>query len=249
MATTRRRTKPPNNKRRRTRRPVNTPNPKETTLVKDSSTGQFSKPDPKPVTTVSKVKKNNGKSNGGNGNGKLTPNRKIFVDEWLKHRNGTKAYRVAYPSVTNDETARAAASRLLTYVNVQEYISKSLEELSATARIDQEWVLKRYEMLSDYKMSDYMNDDGTMKPLSEISKEAMYAIEGFKHSRKITTTRDGEEIAEDRIKEFKLPSKKGVLDSVGKYTGLFAKDNEQSNKGVRGNIQIGQAVIHVTLVE
>ena len=56
-----------------------------------------------------------------NSNG-LTDNQQIFCDEYLIDRNATRAYKVAYPRVKRDETAKSAASRLLTYVNVSAYI-------------------------------------------------------------------------------------------------------------------------------
>ena len=45
-----------------------------------------------------------------------------FADEYLIDLNATRAYLVAYPSVKRDEVARAAASRMLTNVNVKKYI-------------------------------------------------------------------------------------------------------------------------------
>ena len=43
----------------------------------------------------------------------MTEKQKIFADEYLIDLNATRAYRVAYPSVKKDETAAAAAARML----------------------------------------------------------------------------------------------------------------------------------------
>ena len=59
----------------------------------------------------------------------MTKKQKIFADEYLIDLNATRAYRVAYPSVKKDETARANASRLLTNANVKKYIDDRLEEI------------------------------------------------------------------------------------------------------------------------
>ncbi len=59
----------------------------------------------------------------------MTEKQKIFADEYLIDLNATRAYRVAYPSVKKDETARANASRLLTNANVKKYIDDRLEEI------------------------------------------------------------------------------------------------------------------------
>lgn len=57
-----------------------------------------------------------------NANG-LTDNQQAFCDEYMIDRNATRAYRVAYPRIKNDETARACGSRLLANANVSAYIA------------------------------------------------------------------------------------------------------------------------------
>ena len=53
----------------------------------------------------------------------LTPKQKIFADEYLIDLNATRAYKVAYPRVRNEETAAAAGARLLR--NVKVYINNA----------------------------------------------------------------------------------------------------------------------------
>ncbi|WP_420735324.1 terminase small subunit, partial [Enterococcus faecalis] len=49
------------------------------------------------------------------------PKHQVFADEWLIDMNGTRAYKVAYPNIKKDTTARVNASRLLTDANVKQY--------------------------------------------------------------------------------------------------------------------------------
>jgi len=49
----------------------------------------------------------------------LTAKQKVFADEYLIDLNATRAYKVAYPNVKKDETAKAAASRMLTNVKLR----------------------------------------------------------------------------------------------------------------------------------
>ena len=195
----------------------------------------------KPKTPLSKSPKN-GNGNNGKKNGKnaltLTPSEKIFADEWLISRNGTQAYKIAYPHVRKDDSAAVCASLLLRKLKVAEYIDRRLEKLSATSRLNQEWVLKRYEMLADYCIDDFFNDDGSMKRLSEIPKEKLYAIGGFKQEKQTFTLKD-KTLITNRIKDFKLPSKRSVLDSVAKYLKMFddGKDKSGMNVGTM-NIQV-----------
>ena len=72
----------------------------------------------------------------------MTEKQKLFADEYLIDLNATRAYKVAYPNVKNDETAAAAASRLLRNVKVQEYIARRMEEKESELIADQDEVLR-----------------------------------------------------------------------------------------------------------
>ena len=58
----------------------------------------------------------------------LTPKQKIFSNEYLIDLNATRAYKVAYPKVKKDESARVNGSKLLTNANVAAYIEKRMKD-------------------------------------------------------------------------------------------------------------------------
>lgn len=64
-------------------------------------------------------------------NDDLTDKQKKFIEEYLVDMNGTRAYRVAYPSVNKNETAAALASRLLTNDKVKKAIEPILASMSS----------------------------------------------------------------------------------------------------------------------
>lgn len=161
-------------------------------------------------------------------NDELTINQKIFVDQWLIDRNGTQAYKVAYPHIKNNTSAGVLSCQLLNLPKISKYIQARLKKISDNAEINIEWVLKRYKMLVDYSIDDFFDSQDNMKPLNEIPKDKLYAVCGFK-ANKIITDNDTNRI-ETIIREFKFPDKKGVLDSLGRYLGMFEKDNEQKGK-------------------
>lgn len=66
----------------------------------------------------------------------LTEKQKIFCIEYLKDMNGTRAYKFAYPHIKNDNTAAAAASRLLRNVNVKKYIELKMKEIEEEGTAD-----------------------------------------------------------------------------------------------------------------
>lgn len=72
----------------------------------------------------------------------MTEKQKRFADEYLIDLNGTRAYKVAYPRVKSDETARANASRMLTNANVKTYIDEQLEKIHNEKTADAQEVLE-----------------------------------------------------------------------------------------------------------
>lgn len=61
---------------------------------------------------------------------KLKKRHEIFIAEYLKDLNATKAYQVAYPNVKYD-TARANGAKLLQDNNIRELIDKELEKIKS----------------------------------------------------------------------------------------------------------------------
>ena len=169
--------------------------------------------------------------------GNLTPNQKIFCDEWLKDRNGTRAYKKAYKNVKKEKTAAESASRLLSRnVNVKAYCDKRLEKISKKAEVDQEWLLDRYKKLAGYSISDFFDNDGKMKPLSEIPEDSLYAIQGLE----VDTRVSGDDIIKSLIQKFKLPDKRSSLDSIAKLLGLIT-----DKLSVEGGLTLEQKIMSV----
>lgn len=72
----------------------------------------------------------------------MTEKQQIFADEYLKDLNGTRAYKVAYPSVKKDSSAATAAGRLLRNVEVKDYIDEQLEKMHNERTADAQEVLE-----------------------------------------------------------------------------------------------------------
>lgn len=72
----------------------------------------------------------------------MTEKQKRFCDEYLIDLNATRAYKVAYPTAKNDNTACAAATRMLRNVKVKKYIDERLEELHSQKTADAQEVLE-----------------------------------------------------------------------------------------------------------
>jgi len=199
-----------------------------------------------------KANGNNGKlsdkRNNAGHNGVLTYNQQLFADEWLIHRNGTRAYKVAYPYIKNDASAAACASALLKVAKVDAYISKELQRLSATCQLNQEWVLNTYRKLTEYTLDDIYNPDGTMKPIDEMSENAKFAVCGVKMMKKEInkTTKEGKpHTSKTTLSDLKFTEKKLIVDKVGEHLGMFKKEGDSPG----GNTFIGPTQIIVGWVD
>ncbi len=79
----------------------------------------------------------------------LKAEHKVFAQEYVIDWNGARAYRVAYPDCSAD-SAKASASRLLTDVNVIEYIEeiqKDIKKLAGVSALGN--ILKLKEIAED----------------------------------------------------------------------------------------------------
>lgn len=72
----------------------------------------------------------------------MTDKQQRFAYEYIIDLNATRAYKAVYKNVKNDETAKAAASRLLTNVNVKKYIDEQLQIISDSKIADATEVMK-----------------------------------------------------------------------------------------------------------
>ena len=61
----------------------------------------------------------------------MTDNQRKFCDEYLIDCNATRAYKAAYPRIKNDNVAKSAGNRLLTFVDIKEYIQTRLDEMAS----------------------------------------------------------------------------------------------------------------------
>lgn len=82
----------------------------------------------------------------------MNEKQKIFVREYLKDFNGTRAYKAAYKTCT-DETARINASKLLTNTNIQQAIREQADARLEKTEIDVEYIISNIKEVVERCMS------------------------------------------------------------------------------------------------
>ncbi|MDF2485675.1 MAG: terminase small subunit [Herbinix sp.] len=161
----------------------------------------------------------------------LTDKQKLFADEYLIDLNATRAYKAIYKNVKSDEVAKAAASRLLTNVNVAKYIEERMKDREKRTEITQDMVLKELAAIAFTNGSDFSQvvdepmilngqyvmdpDTGKLKtwetvkitPTDRLPEEKKKAIAGIKMGK------NGIEVSTcDKVR---------ALELLGKHLGMF----------------------------
>ena len=165
---------------------------------------------------------------------KLTPNQKIFVDEYLIDLNATRAYKAAYKSCKKDDTARANSSRLLTKANIKAYIDERIKEREKRTEITQDKVLKELAKIGFADIKDYLeyktaktvvaHDEETREPIIDYQQ-----IINVIDSENVDTSIIQEvSIGKDGTFKFKLYDKQKALTDIGRHLGMFTDKTELS---------------------
>ena len=147
----------------------------------------------------------------------MTEKQKIFADEYLIDLNATRAYRVAYPSVKKDETAAAAAARMLRNVKVAAYIQERMQERQKRTEITQDRVLQELAAIAFAKATDYAeikNECVRIKYTAELDEQQVRALAGIEEGK-------------FGIK-VKLNDKEKALELLGRHLGMFKDKLEVS---------------------
>ena len=139
----------------------------------------------------------------------MTEKQKIFADEYLIDLNATRAYKVAYPRVKNDETAAAAAARLLKNVKVAAYIEKRIQDRQKRTEITQDMVLQELAAIAFARASDFAQivKGRVLTNTADMSDEQIRAIAGIKQGKFGI--------------ELKLNDKEKALELLGRHLGMF----------------------------
>lgn len=171
---------------------------------------------------------------------KLTDKQRAFVDEYLIDLNATRAYKIVYKNVKNDETAKAAASRLLTNVNVKEYLDKRMKDREKRTEITQDKVLAELAQIAFANGSDFasvvekpviVNNSYVMDP--DTGQLKTYTAVELIPTDKLP---DGKRKAISSIKEGKYGievascDKVKALELLGRHLGMFKDKVEVSGQ-------------------
>lgn len=150
----------------------------------------------------------------------MTDAQKRFCDEYLIDLNATRAYKVAYPNCKKDETAKSAGSRLLTNVNLQNYISEKMKQREKRTEVTQDMVIKELAKIAFLDIRKLYTENGQLKNIADIDDETAGAISSLETLEEYDGYGDDREKIGDTQK-VKLLDKTKALELLGRHLGIF----------------------------
>lgn len=175
----------------------------------------------------------------------VTDKQIIFANEYLIDLNGTRAYKEAYPHVKNDNTAAAAATRLMNNPEVKDYIDKRIKDRLERIEVTQDDVIQELAAIAFANGSDYAKV--VTKPVMIQTSEGDYVpaldSEGNQMYYQAVEIEETEELTKRQIKaisgikqgkngiELTTYDKVKALELLGRHLGMF-KDKVE----VSGNV-------------
>lgn len=157
----------------------------------------------------------------------LNPKQLLFAAEYIKDFNGKNAaIRAGY----SPKTAKEAASRLLTNVNIYKEISSNIEKRVENTRVEAEHVLQRLVAIDRMSIDQILNDDFSVKPLSEWPPIWLEMITGVDIKEPHGGRGDARELT-GVLKKIKWPDKLKTLELIGKHINVraFAEQHKHSH--------------------
>jgi len=148
----------------------------------------------------------------------MTEAQKVFCDEYLVDLNATRAYKVAYPRVKKQRVAESAGNRLLSIVEVKNYIQERIEERKKRTEVTQDMVINELKAIAFANATSFVNiQDGCViiddtKDLKENTKKAIVGIKEGKNGI-----------------EVKMADKMQALEMLGRHLGMFKEKIELTN--------------------
>lgn len=159
----------------------------------------------------------------------LTERNKVFCREYIFDWNGSRAYKVAYPEVSED-ASRVSASRLLTNDNIKAYIEEIQKDLEKLAGISRLKVISEHLKIAYSSIAHLHNTWIERKEFESLTSDQKDCIEEIstKTQRKIqwefnpdTEKKEPVDCEVEYIK-VKLYDKQKSLEAINKMLGYDA---------------------------
>jgi len=161
----------------------------------------------------------------------LTVKQELFVQGLLAGLSQREAYKRAYNTANmKDNTIDVRACELAKSSKISVRLDALLSDVKERNMVTIERVLQEYSRLGFFDPRNLFNSDGSPKDIHELDDDTAAVVAGLDVVEIYEGTgRDRRFVG--NIKKFKLADKKGALDSMAKYLGMFIDKHELSGPG------------------
>lgn len=156
----------------------------------------------------------------------LTNKQEAFAQAVITESTLSDAYRKAYDcGGMSDKTIHDEASDLAKHPEVSPRIAELRDRARQAADVTLERWMREQARIAYADPMDLYNDDGTLKPLPEMTPDARAAIASIDIEEKLNGSGDDGKLY--TVKKIRLHSKTAAQDSLGRALGAYEKDNRQ----------------------
>jgi phage terminase small subunit len=143
----------------------------------------------------------------------LTLKQRRFAEEYCIDLNATAAYiRAGYSA--RDNSAEAAASRLLSNVKVQKVVEEKQKEIAKQCEVTAEKVIREISAVAFSDVRKLFKEDGSLKSIHQLDDATAAAIASI-------------EVDQTGARKIKVWDKNSAQERLCKHLGLFNNDNSQ----------------------
>jgi phage terminase small subunit len=177
----------------------------------------------------------------------LTPKQKKFCLEYLKDLNGMRSYRVAYPGIKNNETAKVNASKLLTKTNIQTFISEKQQKIADKVEIQVSDIVRELKNIAFSNGTDFANtvekkftDKKIDEDGNETEVEKTYQVVELVNTNDISQEKQSAISCVKNTKNgisIETHDKMKALELLGKHLGMFGEKEPEKKAPDNGLIE------------
>ncbi len=154
----------------------------------------------------------------------LTEKERIFCEQYVIYRNGTKAAIIAGYS---EDSAREIASQNLTKLHIKEHIEKLKLNIEELCGISKQRVINEHIKIAFSSIAHLHNSWITLKEFDELTNEQKECIAEIVSQKR--TVKENEQLVEVDFVKIKLYDKQKSLDAISKMIGYDAVIKTESN--------------------
>lgn len=157
----------------------------------------------------------------------LSEMEKAWIDAYFSNRmNATAASRAV--KKLEGQSAMNDGYRMLQRSSVREVVDRRFLEWRAKHRMTVEQIGDLFEDFSKVDLLEIFNEDGDLRPLSEIPPHARRCIASIEVERRENMVTGAVEIVNKKIK---LVDRKGAGELLGKYRKMFTENLDVTSGG------------------